>query len=46
VRGIERNARTVVTPAGGWLFIAAERLFPGLLDAQLAKILRKQEART
>ena len=37
-RGIERNARTVVTPRIGWLFIAAARLFPGIVDAQLEKL--------
>jgi len=39
-RGIERNARTVMAPPGsGWLFVLAERLFPSLVDAQLAAIL-------
>ena len=37
-RGVERQARTVVTPASGWLFIAMERLFPALVDNQLTKI--------
>ena len=38
VRGVERNARTVVTPRTGWLFIAAERLLPRLTDAQMERI--------
>src|SRR5690242_14656197 len=30
VRGVERNARTVVTPRTGWFLIAMERLLPSL----------------
>jgi short-subunit dehydrogenase len=37
-RGVERNARTVVTPAIGWALIAAERLFPAIAEAQMARI--------
>jgi short-subunit dehydrogenase len=39
VRGVERGARTVMAPRSGWFFILAERLFPSLVDAQLAAIL-------
>jgi short-subunit dehydrogenase len=39
-RGVERNARTVVTPASGWALILAQRLFPSLVEAQLKKIYR------
>ncbi len=39
-RGVERDARTVVTPAVGWLLIAAQRLFPALVENQMAKIYR------
>jgi short-subunit dehydrogenase len=39
VRGVERGARTVMAPRSGWLFVLAERLFPALVDAQLAAIL-------
>jgi short-subunit dehydrogenase len=42
VRGVERNARTVVTPRSGWLFILAERLFPSFVDARMAAL--NQEA--
>jgi short-subunit dehydrogenase len=35
-RGVERDARTVVTPASGWALTIASRLFPGLLEARLA----------
>ncbi len=38
VRGLEKGARTVVTPRLGWAFVLAYRLFPGLVDRQLAKI--------
>ncbi|MBI3683299.1 MAG: SDR family NAD(P)-dependent oxidoreductase [Acidobacteria bacterium] len=36
VKGVERNARTVVTPRAGWIFIALERLLPGSVEARLA----------
>ena|ERR1700728_1912121 len=39
VRGVERGARTVMAPKAGWLLVLAERLFPSLVDAQLAAIL-------
>jgi short-subunit dehydrogenase len=44
VRGIERNARTVLTPRLGWLFVALDRVAPSLLDAQLARILEREAA--
>jgi len=37
-RGVERGTRTVVTPASGWLLIAAARLFPSLVDRQLESV--------
>ncbi len=39
-RGVERNARTVVTPRAGWLFIMMERLLPGIVDAQMTRLYR------
>ncbi len=39
-RGVERNARTVVTPAIGWALVAAQRLLPSLVEAQMRKIYR------
>ena len=42
-RGVERNARTVVTPRAGWLLIALQRLMPRLMDAQLARMLQRLE---
>jgi short-subunit dehydrogenase len=38
VKGIERGARTVVTPASGWVFVALERLLPGWVDRKLEEI--------
>jgi short-subunit dehydrogenase len=35
-RGVERDARTVVTPRAGWVLIAAMRLFPGFVEGRLA----------
>jgi short-subunit dehydrogenase len=42
-RGVERRARTVVTPRIGWLFVALERVMPWLVDAQIARIYRSLE---
>ncbi len=38
VIGIERDKRTVMTPKLGWAMIAAARLFPRILDAQLRRM--------
>lgn len=37
--GVERDARTVMTPSLGWALVAASRLAPGLVDARLRAIL-------
>jgi short-subunit dehydrogenase len=37
-RGVERDARTVVTPRVGWLLIALMRLFPSIVEARLAAL--------
>jgi short-subunit dehydrogenase len=37
-KGVERDARTVVTPRLGWVFVALERLFPRLIDAKLEEM--------
>jgi short-subunit dehydrogenase len=39
--GVERNARTVVTPKTGWLLVLAARLLPGVLDGRLAGIYER-----
>ena len=41
-RGVERGARTVVTPGAGWLFVAVERLMPGIVDARMERIYHAQ----
>jgi short-subunit dehydrogenase len=38
-RGVERGARTVMAPRSNWLLVVAERLFPSLVDRQLAALL-------
>ena len=43
-RGVERDARTVVTPRAGWLFIMIERLLPRLVDAQMERMYHSSEA--
>ena len=37
-RGVERDARTVVTPRSGWLFVLAMRLFPSFVESQMAAL--------
>ncbi|HUP02339.1 MAG TPA: SDR family NAD(P)-dependent oxidoreductase [Bryobacteraceae bacterium] len=37
-RGLERDARTVVTPRAGWLLVALSRIFPALLEARMARL--------
>jgi short-subunit dehydrogenase len=40
VRGVEREARTVMSPASGWLAILACRMFPGIAERQMARMNR------
>jgi short-subunit dehydrogenase len=35
-RGVERDARTVVTPRAGWILVALARLFPSIVQARMA----------
>jgi short-subunit dehydrogenase len=37
-RGVERDARTVVTPRTGWLLVALMRLFPAEMERRMAQI--------
>ncbi len=37
-RGVERDARTVMTPRAGWLLVAAMRLFPTLVERRMAQM--------
>ncbi len=43
-RGLERDARTVVSPKSGWLLIALARMFPEMFDRRLEKIYWEQRA--
>ena len=38
-RGVERDARTVVAPAAGWLLVVASRVFPSIVEARLAAMM-------
>jgi short-subunit dehydrogenase len=40
-RGVERGARTVMTPAGGWLMIGLYRLLPGPAQTIMAGMMEK-----
>jgi short-subunit dehydrogenase len=44
-RGVEREARTVVTPGIGWLLIWLQRLAPSMVDSRLARIVAHSAAR-
>ncbi len=37
-RGVERDARTVVTPGNGWLLIGLYRLFPGIAQGRMSRM--------
>ncbi|HMC59406.1 MAG TPA: SDR family NAD(P)-dependent oxidoreductase [Candidatus Solibacter sp.] len=37
-RGVERDARTIVTPRTGWLLVLAMRLFPSIVEARMAEM--------
>jgi len=41
-RGVERDARTVVTPWAAWLLVVAMRIAPGLVGAQMASMSRSE----
>ncbi|MCC6862612.1 MAG: SDR family NAD(P)-dependent oxidoreductase [Bryobacterales bacterium] len=43
VRGLERDARTVVTPPAGWPLAWAARLFPSLVERRLSAMLHAAE---
>jgi short-subunit dehydrogenase len=38
-RGLERDARTVVTPRAGWLLVVLSGLFPALVEARMARMI-------
>ncbi len=35
-RGVERDARTIVTPKSGWILVGLARLFPSIVEARMA----------
>jgi short-subunit dehydrogenase len=35
-RGVERDARTIVTPKPGWILVGLTRLFPRIVEARMA----------
>jgi short-subunit dehydrogenase len=37
-RGVERNARTVMTPRAGWILVALARLFPAIVQTRMASM--------
>jgi len=37
-RGVERDARTIVTPRAGWILVALARLLPSVVQARMAEM--------
>jgi short-subunit dehydrogenase len=37
-RGVERDARTVMTPRAGWILVALARLFPAIVQGRMANM--------
>ena len=37
-RGVERDARTVLTPGAGWILVGLARLFPGIAQGRMAAL--------
>jgi short-subunit dehydrogenase len=37
-RGVEREARTVMSPRAGWLLVAAMRMFPSIVEGRMAEL--------
>ena len=37
-RGVERDARTVMTPAIGWSLVFLNRLFPSIVQNRMAEM--------
>ncbi len=44
VRGVEREARTIVTPRVGWLVVALARVAPRLLERSMIRMMRGHPA--
>jgi short-subunit dehydrogenase len=41
-RGVERDARTVLSPASGWFLVALSRLFPGQTERRMGAMVDSQ----
>jgi short-subunit dehydrogenase len=41
-RGVERNARTVMTPGAGWILVSLARLFPGIVEARMSEMMQPE----
>jgi len=37
-RGVERDARTVMTPRAGWILVALGRLLPSIVQTRMARM--------
>ena len=37
-RGVERDARTVLSPAAGWILVGLMRLFPSVVEGRMAEM--------
>jgi len=37
-RGVERDARTVLTPRAGWILVALARVFPAIVQTRMARM--------
>jgi short-subunit dehydrogenase len=44
LQGVRRNAKFVVTPSSGWLLIAAQRLFPRLVESRLTAFMKQAQS--
>ena len=43
VRGVERNARMVVTPRIGWLLVLAQRMLPGWMESRMTSYFKNMQ---
>jgi short-subunit dehydrogenase len=44
VRGVQRDANVVVTPRSAWLLLAAQRLWPGLVESALTTAMKNAQS--
>lgn len=43
VRGVERNARMVVTPRIGWLLVLGQRMFPAWMESRMTAYFKQMQ---